>query len=162
MTAKWSARIWSSLAKAHAADHWRSRHHLQHDPRIRRDRRDVLHRRTNHRLHPKLTGREDEQVAVSRNLRQRNWPMVGCAGKVEFERVLTFDLSVVTAPWLAHPSPTYARSDHRPCRQRHHWRFRAGTGTGKQGLIPEGAVLLAAITSCTTPPTPATWWQRAW
>ena len=47
---RWSARTWSSAVKARRAHARRSRDDLEHGARIRRDGRDVLHRRPDDRL----------------------------------------------------------------------------------------------------------------
>jgi aconitate hydratase len=103
----------------------------------------------------KLTGREDEQVQLVETYAKATGLWSDALGKVEFERVLTFDLSAVTRT-MAGPSKPHA--------QVKTTELAAKGITGglelaleqeKQGLIPEGAVLLAAITSCTNTSNPS-------
>ena len=103
----------------------------------------------------KLTGREDEQVQLVETYAKETGLWSDALGKVEFERVLTFDLSAVTRT-MAGPSKPHARVATTDLAAK-------GITGGlelaleqeKQGLIPEGAVLLAAITSCTNTSNPS-------
>ena len=80
----------------------------------------------------------------------------------EYERVLTFDLSAVTVVIWRGPLThivVYLRQDltERGIAVRIWIKLRQTEE--KQGRMPDGAVIIAAITSCTnTSPIPAMWW----
>ncbi len=57
----------------------------------------------------RLTGREDEQVALVEKFAKETGLWADSLKEVEYERVLTFDLSSVGVTWQVHRIPT-------PCR----------------------------------------------
>lgn len=97
----------------------------------------------------KLTGREDEQVALVENYAKHTGLWADSLEKAEYERVLTFDLSTVGRN-IAGPSnphrrvPTSALSE----------QGIAQAFEQKDGEMPDGAVIIAAITSCTNTSNP--------
>lgn len=102
----------------------------------------------------KLTGREDEQVALVETYAKHTGLWADSLKGVEYERVLTFDLSSVTRT-LAGPSNPHAHLPTSELAQR-------GIAVGleaareeeKAGKMPNGAVIIAAITSCTNTSNP--------
>ena len=85
-------------------DDWRPRHHLEHGPRIRRDRRAVQHRpQTLDYL--TLTGRSAEQVRLVETYASKQACGPQPAGP-RTERDLTFDLCPA---WCANGRPQPAR-----------------------------------------------------
>lgn len=97
----------------------------------------------------KLTGRDSEQVELVENYAKLTGLWGDSLKTAEYERVLTFDLSSVVRN-MAGPSNPHARlatSD------------LAAKGIAKEwveqpGLMPDGAVIIAAITSCTNTSNP--------
>ncbi|MBP5981992.1 MAG: Fe/S-dependent 2-methylisocitrate dehydratase AcnD [Halomonas sp.] len=102
----------------------------------------------------KLTGREDEQVALVETYAKHTGLWADSLTQVEYERVLSFDLSSV-ARTLAGPSNPHAHLPTSELAQR-------GIAVGleaareeeKAGKMPDGAVIIAAITSCTNTSNP--------
>lgn len=102
----------------------------------------------------KLTGREDEQVALVETYAKHTGLWADSLTEVKYERVLTFDLSSV-ARTLAGPSNPHAHLPTSELAQR-------GIAVGleaareeeKAGKMPDGAVIIAAITSCTNTSNP--------
>lgn len=97
----------------------------------------------------KLTGREDDQVALVEQYAKQAGLWADSLTKVEYERVLKFDLSNV-ARNLAGPSNPHALL---PVSEL------ASRGVAKdwennEGEMPDGAVIIAAITSCTNTSNP--------
>ncbi|WP_192034677.1 Fe/S-dependent 2-methylisocitrate dehydratase AcnD [Halomonas sp. YLGW01] len=106
----------------------------------------------------KLTGRDDDQVALVETYAKQTGLWADSLKGAEYERVLTFDLSSV-ARTLAGPSnphahlptselakrgiaiPSYKDSD-------------KAQADEKAGKMPDGAVIIAAITSCTNTSNP--------
>ncbi|MCY0965338.1 Fe/S-dependent 2-methylisocitrate dehydratase AcnD [Parathalassolituus penaei] len=104
----------------------------------------------------KLTGREPEQVALVEQYAKETGLWATALEGAEYERVLEFDLSSVVRN-MAGPSnphrrlPTSALSERGIADE-------AKLATAKQqeadGLMPDGAVIIAAITSCTNTSNP--------
>ncbi|MDF1629969.1 MAG: Fe/S-dependent 2-methylisocitrate dehydratase AcnD [Alcanivoracaceae bacterium] len=97
----------------------------------------------------KLTGREDDQVALVEKFAKHTGLWSDSLKDVEYERVLKFDLSGVQRN-LAGPSNPHALL---PVSEL------ASRGIAKhvdneEGLMPDGAVIIAAITSCTNTSNP--------
>ncbi|RUO81437.1 Fe/S-dependent 2-methylisocitrate dehydratase AcnD [Idiomarina tyrosinivorans] len=98
----------------------------------------------------KLTGRDDEQVALVEQFAKETGLWADSLNAAEYERVLTFDLSSVKRN-LAGPSNPHALL---PAEEL------AARGIAKhvepeaEGLMPDGAVIIAAITSCTNTSNP--------
>ncbi|PMR73919.1 Fe/S-dependent 2-methylisocitrate dehydratase AcnD [Billgrantia endophytica] len=97
----------------------------------------------------KLTGREDDQVALVERFARETGLWAGSLENVEYERVLTFDLSSV-ARTLAGPSNPHALLPTSELASR----GISGTVENEEGLMPDGAVIIAAITSCTNTSNP--------
>ena len=97
----------------------------------------------------RLTGREESQVElVETYARHTGLWSDGMAG-AEYERVLTFDLSKVVRN-VAGPSNPHRRVATGELEQA----GIAGEWVEEDGLMPDGAVIIAAITSCTNTSNP--------
>ncbi len=102
----------------------------------------------------RLTGRTEEQLKLVETYAKQAGLWSDSLAKVEYERVLRFDLSSVVRN-MAGPSNPHKRLPTRALAER-------GIATGlaqaraqeAQGLIPDGAVIIAAITSCTNTSNP--------
>ena len=97
----------------------------------------------------RLTGRDDEQVALVENYAKTTGLWSSSLKTAEYERELTFDLSSVGRN-IAGPSNPHRRVATKDL---------AVTGiSGKveneEGLMPDGACIIAAITSCTNTSNP--------
>ncbi|MEH0666038.1 Fe/S-dependent 2-methylisocitrate dehydratase AcnD [Vibrio scophthalmi] len=99
----------------------------------------------------KLTGRDDQQVALVEAYAKQTGLWADALSEAQYERVLEFDLSSVTRN-LAGPSNPHRRLPTSELANRGIAQPR-GTDTGEQGL-PDGAVIIAAITSCTNTSNP--------
>lgn len=99
----------------------------------------------------KLTGRDDKQVALVEAYAKQTGLWADALSEAQYERVLEFDLSSVTRN-LAGPSNPHRRLPTSELANRGIAQHR-GTDTGEQGL-PDGAVIIAAITSCTNTSNP--------
>ena len=97
----------------------------------------------------KLTGREDEQVALVETFAKETGLWADSLKGAEYERVLHFDLSKVERN-LAGPSNPHALL---PVSELHN-RGIAKEWKEEEGLMPDGAVIIAAITSCTNTSNP--------
>ncbi|WP_375169903.1 Fe/S-dependent 2-methylisocitrate dehydratase AcnD [Marinobacter sp.] len=97
----------------------------------------------------KLTGREDDQVALVENYAKHTGLWADSLKSAEYERVLKFDLSKVERT-LAGPSNPHA---HLPTSELAK-RGIAGEWEQEEGKMPDGAVIIAAITSCTNTSNP--------
>ena len=97
----------------------------------------------------KLTGREDDQVALVENYAKHTGLWADSLKNAEYERVLKFDLSKVERT-LAGPSNPHA---HLPTSELAK-RGIAGEWEQEEGKMPDGAVIIAAITSCTNTSNP--------
>jgi aconitate hydratase len=101
-----------------------------------------------------LTGRSKEQVELVETYAKRTGLWAAQLVSAEYERVLTFDLSAVERN-LAGPSNPHRRLPTAELAAR-------GIAVGleearaqeAQGLLPDGAVIIAAITSCTNTSNP--------
>ncbi|NSY33740.1 Fe/S-dependent 2-methylisocitrate dehydratase AcnD [Pseudoalteromonas sp. JC28] len=98
----------------------------------------------------KLTGRDDEQIKLVEKYAKLTGLWADSLQKVQYERVLKFDLSKVTRN-IAGPSNPHRRVATNDL---------ANQGIVKEieapkdGLMPDGAVIIAAITSCTNTSNP--------
>ncbi|MEW6370631.1 MAG: Fe/S-dependent 2-methylisocitrate dehydratase AcnD [Pseudomonadota bacterium] len=92
----------------------------------------------------KLTGREDETVKLVELYAKETGLWADALGTAEYERVLRFDLSSVVRN-IAGPSNPHKRVPTSELAAR----GIAGVVENEPGLMPDGAVIIAAITSCT-------------
>ncbi|SDL81239.1 aconitate hydratase [Franzmannia pantelleriensis] len=101
-----------------------------------------------------LTGRDDEQVALVETYARDTGLWADSLSEVEYERVLRFDLSSVTRT-LAGPSNPHA---HLPTTELVKRGIAVGLDAARAeeqaGKLPDGAVIIAAITSCTNTSNP--------
>ncbi len=102
----------------------------------------------------KLTGREPEQVALVEHYAKTTGLWADALVTAEYERVLEFDLSTVVRN-LAGPSNPHRRL---PTSALHERGIAVDLDKAlaeeKAGLMPDGAVIIAAITSCTNTSNP--------
>ncbi len=96
-----------------------------------------------------LTGREDKQVALVENYAKHTGLWADAMASAQYERVLRFDLSSVERN-MAGPSTPHARLPTAALKQ-HGLLKELHTESGK---MPDGAVIIAAITSCTNTSNP--------
>jgi len=97
----------------------------------------------------RLTGREDDQVALVEKFARETGLWADSLREVEYERVLSFDLSSVGRN-LAGPSNPHSLLPVSELGSRgiaKEWKQ-------EEGLMPDGAVIIAAITSCTNTSNP--------
>ena len=92
----------------------------------------------------KLTGRDDELVKLVELYARHTGLWADTLTNVEYERVLTFDLSSVVRN-IAGPSNPHSRVPTSELAAR----GISGVVENEPGLMPDGAVIIAAITSCT-------------
>ena len=97
----------------------------------------------------RLTGREDEQVKLVELYARHTGLWSDSLAEVEYERVLSFDLSSVVRN-MAGPSNPHARVATSDLAAR----GIAGQWDEVPGQMPDGAVIIAAITSCTNTSNP--------
>ncbi len=97
----------------------------------------------------KLTGRTDEQVALVETYAKTAGLWADSLKNAEYERVLRFDLSTVVRN-VAGPSNPHARVSTTDLAAK----GIAGTWEEIPGKMPDGAVIIAAITSCTNTSNP--------
>ncbi|MCF5714472.1 MULTISPECIES: Fe/S-dependent 2-methylisocitrate dehydratase AcnD [Pseudomonas syringae group] len=97
----------------------------------------------------RLTGREDEQVKLVELYARHTGLWSDNLSEVEYERVLSFDLSSVVRN-MAGPSNPHARVATADLAAR----GIAGKWEEVPGQMPDGAVIIAAITSCTNTSNP--------
>jgi len=97
----------------------------------------------------KMTGREPEQVALVEQYAKETGLWADDLKGAEYERVLTFDLSSVCRN-MAGPSNPHRRLPTSDLESR----GIAGEWEEKEGEMPDGAVIIAAITSCTNTSNP--------
>ena len=97
----------------------------------------------------KLTGRDAEQVALVEQYAKQTGLWADALETAQYERVLTFDLSQVERN-LAGPSNPHRRLPTSQLVER----GIAGKWEEKAGEMPDGAVIIAAITSCTNTSNP--------
>ncbi len=102
----------------------------------------------------KLTGRDDEQVAPVKAYAQHTGLWADDLTQVVYERILRFDLSSVTRT-TAGPSNPHA---HLPTTELAKRGIAVGLDKAREeeaaGRMPDGAVIIAAITSCTNTSNP--------
>jgi len=102
----------------------------------------------------KLTGREPEQVALVEHYAKTTGLWADALKTAEYERVLSFDLSTV-ARNLAGPSNPHRRLPTSALAERGiAVNLDKAQAEEKEGLMPDGAVIIAAITSCTNTSNP--------
>ncbi|MFK7160396.1 Fe/S-dependent 2-methylisocitrate dehydratase AcnD [Marinospirillum sp. MEB164] len=102
----------------------------------------------------KLTGREPEQVALVENYAKTTGLWADSLVKAQYPRVLKFDLSSVVRT-MAGPSNPHARvSTSDLAAKGIAGNLDAARQQEEQGLMPDGAVIIAAITSCTNTSNP--------
>jgi aconitate hydratase len=97
----------------------------------------------------RLTGREDEQIALVENYAKTTGLWSDSLKQAEYERVLRFDLSSVVRT-LAGPSNPHRRLPVSDLAER----GISGVVENNPGQMPDGAVIIAAITSCTNTSNP--------
>ncbi|SFM52801.1 Fe/S-dependent 2-methylisocitrate dehydratase AcnD [Halopseudomonas yangmingensis] len=104
----------------------------------------------------KLTGREPEQVALVEQYAKTLGLWSDALRSAEYERVLSFDLSTVVRN-MAGPSNPHKRLPTSALHERgiaDEAKLAAGKREEAEGLMPDGAVIIAAITSCTNTSNP--------
>ena len=97
----------------------------------------------------KLTGREDDQVKLVETYAKEAGFWADTLENAEYERVISFDLSTVGRN-IAGPSNPHARVPTSELAER----GISGKVENEAGLMPDGAVIIAAITSCTNTSNP--------
>ncbi|MFJ4066060.1 Fe/S-dependent 2-methylisocitrate dehydratase AcnD [Pseudomonas sp. NPDC089996] len=97
----------------------------------------------------KLTGRDDQQVQLVETYAKVAGLWADSLAKAEYERTLSFDLSSVVRN-MAGPSNPHARVATSELAAK----GIAGTWEEVPGQMPDGAVIIAAITSCTNTSNP--------
>ncbi|SEK42912.1 aconitate hydratase [Atopomonas hussainii] len=102
----------------------------------------------------KLTGREPQQVELVEHYAKTAGFWSDSLSKVEYERVLRFDLSSVGRN-IAGPSNPHARVATTDLKAKGiAGDLAAARAQEAEGLMPDGAVIIAAITSCTNTSNP--------
>jgi aconitate hydratase len=104
----------------------------------------------------RLTGRSDEQVALVETYAKTAGLWADDLAAAEYERTLHFDLSTVVRN-MAGPSNPHARvavSDLAAKGIADEAKLQTGKAQEADGLMPDGAVIIAAITSCTNTSNP--------
>ena len=104
----------------------------------------------------KLTGREPEQVALVEQYAKETGLWATDLVTAEYERVLEFDLSTVVRN-MAGPSNPHRRLPTSDLTDRgiaDEAKLAAAKAEEAEGLLPDGAVIIAAITSCTNTSNP--------
>ncbi len=97
----------------------------------------------------RLTGREESQVALVETYAKHTGLWADALRNAEYERVLEFDLSTVVRN-MAGPSNPHKRLPTADLAAR----GIAGPWKDEPGRLPDGAVIIAAITSCTNTSNP--------
>ncbi|MDF5536936.1 Fe/S-dependent 2-methylisocitrate dehydratase AcnD [Vibrio parahaemolyticus] len=97
----------------------------------------------------KLTGRDEQQVELVEKYAKQTGLWADDLDTAVYERVLEFDLSSVSRN-MAGPSNPHRRLPTSELAQR----GISGTWEEKEGELPDGAVIIAAITSCTNTSNP--------
>ena len=104
----------------------------------------------------RLTGRSDEQVALVETYAKTAGLWADDLQTAQYERTLQFDLSTVVRN-MAGPSNPHKRLPTSALAERgiaDAAKLEAGRGEEARGLMPDGAVIIAAITSCTNTSNP--------
>ncbi|EIF01338.1 aconitate hydratase [Vibrio tubiashii NCIMB 1337 = ATCC 19106] len=99
----------------------------------------------------KLTGRDEQQVELVENYAKQTGLWADDLETVEYERVLEFDLSKVSRN-MAGPSNPHRRLPTSELAQR--GIAKESEINTSEGQLPDGAVIIAAITSCTNTSNP--------
>ena len=97
----------------------------------------------------KLTGRDDQQVKLVETYAKETGLWVDSLRTAEYEKVLSFDLSSVVRT-IAGPSNPHRRVATTDLAKA----GISGIVENEEGLMPDGAVIIAAITSCTNTSNP--------
>ena len=97
----------------------------------------------------KLTGRDDQQVKLVETYAKETGLWVDSLRTAEYEKVLSFDLSSVVRN-IAGPSNPHRRVATTDLAKA----GISGIVENEEGLMPDGAVIIAAITSCTNTSNP--------
>lgn len=97
----------------------------------------------------RLTGRDDEQIKLVEHYARHTGLWADDLSTAEYERVLEFDVGLVTRN-MAGPSSPHRRLPTSALTER----GIAGPWQEKPGELPDGAVIIAAITSCTNTSNP--------
>lgn len=97
----------------------------------------------------RLTGRDDKQVALVQTYAKQTGLWADDLRTAEYERVLEFDLSTVVRT-IAGPSNPHRRVSTTDLAAK----GISGKVENEPGLMPDGAVIIAAITSCTNTSNP--------
>lgn len=104
----------------------------------------------------KLTGREPEQVALVEQYAKKTGLWATALESAEYERVIEFDLSTVVRN-MAGPSNPHRRLPTSALSERgiaDAGKLVSARQEESDGLLPDGAVIIAAITSCTNTSNP--------
>ncbi|WP_297799366.1 Fe/S-dependent 2-methylisocitrate dehydratase AcnD [Arenimonas sp. GDDSR-1] len=104
----------------------------------------------------RLTGRSNEQVALVETYAKAAGLWADMLADARYERTLHFDLSTVVRN-MAGPSNPHKRLPTRALAERgiaDSAKLEAGRSDEASGLMPDGAVIIAAITSCTNTSNP--------
>ena len=105
----------------------------------------------------KLTGREPEQVALVESYAKLTGLWADSLVNAQYERVLAFDLSSVVRN-MAGPSNPHKRLPTSALQERgiaDEAKLASARAEEAEGLLPDGAVIIAAITSCTNTSNPS-------
>mgnify|MGYP001114193601 FL=1 len=97
----------------------------------------------------RLTGRDDKQVELVENYAKQTGLWADTLKNAEYERVLEFDISSVVRT-IAGPSNPHRRVSTSDLAAQ----GISGVVENEPGLMPDGAVIIAAITSCTNTSNP--------
>ena len=101
-----------------------------------------------------LTGREAEQVRLVEQYAKEIGLWASDMTQAEYPRVLRFDLSIVTRN-IAGPSNPHARVSTADLKEKGiAGNLQAARAQEAEGLMPDGAIIIAAITSCTNTSNP--------
>ena len=102
----------------------------------------------------RLTGREDAQVALVEQYAKEIGLWASDMTQAQYPRVLRFDLSSVTRN-IAGPSNPHARVSTADLKEKGiAGNLDAAKAQEAEGLMPDGAIIIAAITSCTNTSNP--------
>ncbi|MEY3047265.1 MAG: hypothetical protein RL424_587 [Pseudomonadota bacterium] len=96
----------------------------------------------------RLTGREESQIKLVEAYAKAAGLWADALSKVVYERTLSFDLSSVVRN-MAGPSNPHRRLATRDLAERGIASEATSANCSKRGSMPDGAVIIAAITSCT-------------
>ena len=101
-----------------------------------------------------LTGREPEQVALVEQYAKETGLWADSLANAEYERVLTFDLSSVGRNMAGPSNPHALLATADLAAKGIAGNLEEAKAQEAEGLIPDGAVIIAAITSCTNTSNP--------